>query len=80
MKFWKKWATLSKRSLTVHSTPVYKEKYPKTKVKSYNGIINTNFENSKILKEGFQCICLSVILIDSVYRKDKDYFPQGFLE
>ena len=27
-----------------------------------------------------QCICLSVILIDSTYRKDKEYYPQAFLE
>ena len=28
----------------------------------------------------FDCICLSVILIASVYRKDKNYWPQMFLE
>ena len=33
------------------------------------GKINTNFHNSKISKEGTQCICLSVILIDSVFRE-----------
>ena len=36
--------------------------------------------NNKIPKEGSQCICLSVILIDSVYRKDKHYYPKVFLE
>ena len=30
--------------------------------------INTNSHNNKILEEGSQCICLSYILIDSVYR------------
>ena len=39
-----------------------------------------NFHNDKILKEGSQCICLSVILTDSVYRKDKNSYPQVFLE
>ena len=33
------------------------------------GKINTNFHNNKISKEGTQCICLSVILIDSVFRE-----------
>ena len=51
------------------SKTVYNEKYLKTKITSYNGKINTNFHNNKIPKEGFQCISLSVILIDSVYRK-----------
>ena len=30
--------------------------------------MNTNSHNNKILEEGSQCICLSYILIDSVYR------------
>ena len=47
---------------------------------SYQGKINKNFYNNKISKEGSQCICLTVILIDSLYRKDKNYYPQVFLE
>ena len=62
------------------SNPIYNEKYIKTKIKSYNGKINTNFHNNKTPKEGSQYICLSVILIDSVYKKDKSYYPQLFLE
>ena len=42
--------------------------------------INTNFHNNKLAKEGYQCIFLSVILIDSVYRKNEDYYPRVFLE
>ena len=34
--------------------------------------MNTNFHNNKISSEGSKCICLSVILIDSVYTKDKN--------
>ena len=59
---------------------VYNEKYLKAKIKSYNGKINTNFHNNKIPKEDFQCICLSVILIDSIFRKGNNYYPQVFLE
>ena len=62
------------------SNSVYNKNYLKTKTKSGSGKINTNFHNNKILKEGSQCICLSVILIDSVYIKDKIYYPQAFLE
>ena len=46
----------------------------------YNGKINTNFQNHKIPKEGFHCICLSVILFNSVYKKDNNYYPLVFLE
>ena len=72
-----KFGTLSKK---IDSQPVYNKDYLKTKIKSSNGKINTNFYSNKIPKEGSQCICLSVILIDSVYGKAKSYIPQVLLE
>ena len=62
------------------SEPVYNEKYLKAKIKSYNGKISTNFHDNKIPKEGSQLICLSVILINSVFRTGQNYYPQVFLE
>ena len=62
------------------SESIYNEKQLKFKIKSYNRKINTNFCNNKIPKEGPQCICLSVILLDSVFRTGKNYYPQVFLE
>ena len=58
--------------------PVYNEKCLKAKIKSYNRKINTNFHNNKMSKEGYQFICLSVILINSVFRTGKSYYPQCF--
>ena len=75
-EIWKKVSSITKKEFD--SNPVYNEKYVKTKVKSYNGKINTNVDN-KTRKEGSQCICLSVVLIDSVYKKDENYYPQVFL-
>ena len=49
------------------SEPVHNQKYLKAKIKSYNGKINSNFCNNKISKETSQFICLSVILINSVF-------------
>ena len=49
-------------------------------MKSYNGKINTNFHNNEIPKEDSQRICLSVILINSVFRTGYNYYPQVFLE
>ena len=57
--------------------PVYNEKYLKTKKNSYDGKINTNFHGNKIPKEGSRCICLSVILNNSVFGIGKTYL---FLE
>ena len=62
------------------SEPVYNEKYLKTKIKSYNEKINTNFHDNKIPKESSQFICLSVILIASVFRTGKNHYPQVFLK
>ena len=60
------------------SEPVYNKKYLKAKIKSYNEKLNTNFRNNKIPREGSQFICLSVILIDSVLRTGRNYYPQVF--
>ena len=49
----------------------------KAKVKSYEEKINTNFRSDKIPKEGSHSICLSLVLIDSVYRTDNNYYLQG---
>ena len=54
------------------SEPLYNKIYLKTKIKSYKGKINTNFHNNKIPKEDSQCIFLSVILIDYVFRTGKN--------
>ena len=62
------------------SEPVYDEKYLKNKIKSYQGKISTNFQNNKIPKEHSQCICLLVILINSVFRTGNNYYPQVFFK
>ena len=46
----------------------------------YEGKISTIFDSDKVPKEGSEYNCLSVILIDSVLRKGKNYYPQAFLE
>ena len=42
--------------------------------------IITNFYDNKKSKEGSPCICLSVILIDSVFRTGKSYCPHIYSE
>ena len=62
--------------------PVYGDvdKYIKTKIKIYNGIVNTKFQDKKIPKEKAPCKCLSIILLDSVIRANKKYYSQTLLE
>ena len=58
------------------SEPVYNEKYLKTKIKSYERKININFYNDEMPKEGSNFISLSMVLIDSVFKMGKNYYPQ----
>ena len=58
--------------------PVNNKKYLKTKIKSYDGKISTNFNCNKIPKEGSHCTCLSVILIDSIIGEN--CYPEVFFE
>ena len=51
------------------------DKYMKTKIKTYAGSIITNFHNKKMLKEKAPCKCLSIIMIDSVIKANKKYYP-----
>ena len=40
----------------------------------------TNFHNKKTPKEKSPCKCLSIIMLDSVIKANKKYYPQTFLE
>ena len=64
------------------SKPVYGEdvKYIKTKIKTYADSIITNFHNKKMPKEKAPCKCLSIIMIDSFIKANKEYYPQTFLK
>ena len=62
------------------SKPVYNEQYLKTIRKCYELKFCTNFYNDKLSKEGPECICLSVTLVDSVYRNVKSYHPLVILK
>ena len=37
-------------------------------LKSYGSKINKNFRGDKVPKEGSRCVCMSVIVIDSVFK------------
>ena len=62
--------------------PVYgdNDKYIKTKIKIYAGSMITNFQSKKMPKEKAPCKCLSIIMLDSVIKAKKKYYPQTLLE
>ena len=41
-----------------HSQPIFDEKYIKTLVKTFNGVINSIFSENKIPKESIHYICI----------------------
>ena len=55
-------------------------KYIKTKIKIYAGSIISNFHNKKMPKEKAQCMYLWIIMLDSVIKANKKYYPQTLLE
>ena len=69
-------------SIKFGSEPVYgdNDKYIKTKVTLYCDKINTNFQGKKIPKENALFKCLSLTVLDSVIRANKEYYPQTLLE
>ena len=40
----------------------------------------TNFHNKKMPNEKSPCKCLSIIMVDSVIKSNKKYYPQTLLE
>ena len=68
--------------INFESKPVYgdNDKYMKTKIKIYAHSIITNFHNNRMPKEKAPCKCLSIIMIDSVIRVNRKYYPQTLLE
>ena len=61
------------------SESVYNKKFLKTRIKSY-GDEAADFYDKEIRKVGSNRTCLQVILLDSVLKRDENYYPQVFLK
>ena len=53
--------------------------YIKTKIKKYSGSVITNFHNKKIHTNA-PYKCFPIIMLDSVIKANKRYYPQTLLE
>ena len=56
------------------------DKFIKTKIKKEGDRVNTNFQGKKVPKENASYKYLSLIMLDSVIRVNKMYYPQTLLE
>ena len=52
------------------------DKYIKAKIKTYENKVDTNFQGQKVPKENASYKCISLIMLDSVIRVNKKYYPQ----
>ena len=81
-KYCKIWKTITGLlGIEFDSEPVYDDtdSYIKTKIKKYDKV-NINFQDKEIPKGDFSYKCLSLIMLDSVVKVGKKYYPQVFLE
>ena len=64
------------------SEPVYGDNdyYITTKIKKYDNKVNINFHGKETPKGDSSNKCLSLIMLDSVVKVGKKYYPQVFLE
>ena len=79
-KIWERVGNLL--NIEFDSEPIYGDvdKYIKTKIKTYGDRVNTNFQGKKVPKENDPYKCISLIMLDSVIRVNKKYYPQTLLE
>ena len=79
-RMWRKASNLL--DIKFDSEPVYgdNDKYIKTKIKIYMDKVNTNFQGKNIPKENSPYKCLSLIMLNSVIKASKKYYPQTLLE
>ena len=79
-KIWEKISNLM--NIEFDSEPVYGDgdEYIKRKVKMFEDRVNTNFQGKKVSKENASYKCLSLIMLHSVIRVTKKYYPKTLLE
>ena len=79
-KIWKKISDLL--DIKFDSEPIYDDvdKFINTKIRMYGDRVNTNFLGKKVPKENASYKCLSLIILDSLIRANKKFYPQILLE
>ena len=79
-KIWEKVGNLLNVKFNSESIYGNVDKYIKTKIKTPGNRVNTNFQGQKVPKENATYKCISLIMLDSVIKVNKKYYPQTLLE
>ena len=77
---WEKGEKLMRMNFESKTVNADDDKYIKTKIKIYAVVCSQIFLTKKMSKEKGPCKCLSIIMLDSVIKADKNYYPQTLLE
>ena len=77
-QIWKRVEKLFKTDFDGKTVYGEDDKYIKTKIKIYGGSVNTKFQAKRMPKP--QCNCLTIIMLDSVIKAKRKYYPQTLLE
>ena len=69
---------LTNIKIELNSELVYSDKHIKTEKKIYDYKVYKNFQHNKIPKDNEYYVCLSVILLDSIFVNSSKEYPQIF--
>ena len=79
-KIWEKISNLMNIEFDSESVYGDSDKYMKTKIKMCEDRVNTNLQGRNVRKENVSNVCLPLIILNSIIRINKKYYPQTFLE
>ena len=79
-KIWEKVEKLLKTDFEIKLVYGDDDKYIKTKINIFAGSMITNLHFQKMPQEKAPCKCLLIIMIDTVIKANKKYYPQILLE
>ena len=77
-KIWERVSSLMNIEFDNESVYGDNDKYMKTKIKSYEDKVNSNFQGNKIPNKNASYKCLSLIMLDSIIRVNKKIILQHF--
>ena len=77
-KIWERASSLMNIEFDNESVYGDNDKYMKTKIKSYEDKVNSNFQGNKIPNKNASYKCLSLIMLDSIIRVNKKIILEHF--
>ena len=68
------------RNSKLNALQDYDDRYVKTKVRTYDDKVNTNFRGLNVPEDGVECGSFTIIFIDSLLNCDSKYYQQVYLD